>query len=302
MALFQAASNVALWAGFRSRPLLKVGGCGYFLPLSLKWRRTPAWSEMSSNVGKIYVVPPMLSIGVGIYIRSILDCIIVSSLYAFVQVKALLFFLRNAPRLKASHTPSMVSSLFHASSSLVLMLVIEDPPCLSLALSILLKSPTSIHSTSGRPACARWFHNIALGLVWLNPYLLMMPICRRGLRVKVAYWAIPGYSVLWSVMEVARRADNIISVPSLNCLDWTENEPSFQRLLPPQISRNGTCLRHAASSSFVSCKSKMSVVGMVCLKRCWISLHFFHPRNPCPRLPTFCVAIVRVSPFMQGWF
>jgi len=41
------------------------------------------------------------------YILSILDCIMVASLWAFVHVKALSDFLKKGPRLKASLTPSL---------------------------------------------------------------------------------------------------------------------------------------------------------------------------------------------------
>ena len=59
------ANSVALLSWLDNKPLLKKGGEGLRLPSSLKWVTTPAWSEMSCKVGKIYVVQPMYSILVG---------------------------------------------------------------------------------------------------------------------------------------------------------------------------------------------------------------------------------------------
>ena len=124
---------------------------------------------MSGISGSISVVPPTSASRDGTYILSIMDCTMVSSLCAFVQVNALVDFLLKAPMWNASLTESLTMSLFHASISRLPMLVLLEPPCLSYMLSMLLKSPANIHSASGSGVCAKWFHNVALGPVSLKP-------------------------------------------------------------------------------------------------------------------------------------
>lgn len=142
---FQVSSSAALVSGLTSRPLLKKAGLLFFcLGSPLKWRITPAWSDTFDRVGKISVVPPMFSMRIGMYILSILDWIMDASLCALDHVKALSERLTYVPIWNASLHPSLRRSLFQASNSLLLMVVLAEPPCLSLACSMLLKSPANI--------------------------------------------------------------------------------------------------------------------------------------------------------------
>lgn len=150
----------------------------------------------------------------------------VSSLYAlFVHVNALSDCLKKAPRLTTSRTPNRISSRFHASNSLWLILVFEGPPCLSHACLMFLKSPANSHYALGRSTCAKWFdcHELCFG-----------------------------YGTPLFVMVVAMLSVSRMHVPPLKRPIWTENEASFHRLDPPLRSTKRACLRHASSGIFVS--------------------------------------------------
>lgn len=178
------------------------------------------------------------------------------------------------------------------------MLVLDEPPCLSLVCSMLLKSPAIIQCASGRSVLAKWFHSIALGPVRLKPYTLIMPIVRSWLSLIVMYWARPGYRTPWSVMELVKCSAMMIPVPPLYLVVRGEKELSFQRLVPFLNSTLRACFKHASSGNFTSCSRRMSVGGFVCRNKSLISLLFLCHVKPWPSPRTFWVAIVSLSPFI----
>lgn len=196
----------------------------------------------------------------------------------------------------ASHTPSHMSSMFQASDSLMPILVFDELPCLWLEYSILLKSPTRIQLASGIFVCAKWFHNIAPGPLWLNPYKFRIPSWSWGLSWRVTYWALLGYSTPWELMEVAILSDSMIHVPPLNLAVRAEKIPSFHKPVPFLNSKNLACLMLVALGILFSCSSRMSVVGVVCLKRYFICLRFHLPVKPWPKPRVSWVAMVILSP------
>ena len=74
------------------------------------------------------------------------------------------------------------------------LIFFEDPPCLSLTCLMLLKFHAKTHFASRRPVWAKWFHSMALGSVWLNPYTLMIPILSCVLSCNVTYTLNPSSS------------------------------------------------------------------------------------------------------------
>lgn len=163
------------------------------------------------------------------------------------------------------------------------MLVFVEPPCFSVMLSILLKSPARIHCASGNGICAKCAHNMAREPVWLKPYIFVIPNCKLG-------WCWGQYTELYR--NIICRDEWLLwpsylwalfLVPPLKCPDWAKNEALFQRLEPPLISMIRTCLRHASSGSLTSWRSKTSVIGVVFWYRVLISFIFLLPKKPLSR-------------------
>lgn len=134
-------------------------------------------------------------------------------------------------------------SRFHDSSSLLLMFVLEEPPCLSLACSILLKSPARIQFASGNSTWAKWFQSMALGPVRLNPYTLRIPIMRCVLSWRNTYCARPGYKTPCWITIVLTLSETMIHVPPVNLAVRAEKVASFHKLEPPLNSMSLACLR-----------------------------------------------------------
>ena len=133
------------------------------------------------------------------------------------------------------------------------MLELAEPPCLSLACSMLLKSQAAnIQWASGMSVVAKWFHIIALGPGSLYPYTFSIPINKVGLSWIVIYCARPGYRTPWLTMELASLSATMIPVPPLYLVVLAEKEPSFQKLVPILNSINLACSRQASSGCLIS--------------------------------------------------